>query len=98
MRMKKMSLLSIVFLVVTAIAMTVPGATPAQAGETISTTMVDDGAFITVKMTGEGEVLSLYRIVNDRIILVDTVLNSTDRGSDRTKLPTRYMHRVDVEN
>ena len=98
MKMKKMSLISIVFLVAAIFALTVPGASPAQANGTIFTTVVDDGTFITVRMTGEGEILSLYRVSDDRIILVDTVLNSSDRGSNKTKLPTRYLHRVDVEN
>jgi len=96
--MKKISLISIVFLAVTVFALTVPGVLPAQADGTISATMVDDGTFITVKEARGGEILSLYRIRGDRIILVDTVFNTSDRGSSDTKLPTRYLHRVDVEN
>ncbi len=98
MKMKKMSLISIVFLAAAVFALTVPGAVPAQADGAILTTVVDDGTFITVKEARGGEILSLYRIRGDRIILVDTVFNTSDRGSSNTKLPTRYLHRVDVEN
>jgi hypothetical protein len=96
--MKRMSLIYIVFLAATVFALTVPGAVPAQADGTISSTVVDDGTFITVKEARGGEVLSLYRIRGDRIILVDTVFNTSDRGSSNTKLPTRYLHRVAVDN
>jgi hypothetical protein len=98
MKMKKMSLISIVFLAAAVFALIVPGVVPAQADGAISTTLVDDGTFITVKEAGGGEILSLYRIRGDRIILVDTVFNTSDRGSNKTKLSTRYLHRVDVEN
>jgi len=93
--MRKISLLWLVFLAVTLLALTVPGAVSAQGDETISTTVIDDGTFITVKETAVGDILSLYRVVNDRIILVDTVVNSNRRD---TSLPKRYLHHLELEN
>ncbi len=96
--MKRISLLSLVFIAATIIALTVPGTVSARGDGTISTTVIDAGAFITVKETVGGDVLSLYRIRDDRIILVDTVFNTSDRSSSSTSYAKRYLIRVDVEN
>jgi len=98
MKMKKMSLIAIVILAATIFALTVPGVVSARGDGTISTTVIDAGAFITVKETVGGDVLSLYRIRDDRIILVDTVVNTSNRSSSDTSFQKRYLIRVDVEN
>jgi len=98
MTMKRISLLVIVFIAAAIFALMVPGAVSAQGDGTISTTVIDAGAFITVKETVRGDVLSLYRIRDDRIILVDTVFNTSDRSSSSTSYAKRYLIRVDVEN
>ena len=96
--MKKVPLLSIVFITATIFALMLPGSVSAQVEGTISTTAMDEGRFITVKKTGGGEVLSLYRIKGDRIVLVDTVVNTNNRGTSDTSFPKRYLIRLDVEN
>ena len=96
--MRKISLLSLVFIAATIFALTVPGAVSAQGDGTISTTVIDAGAFITVKETVVGDILSLYRIRDDRIILVDTAVNTSNRSSSDTSLPKRYLIRLEVEN
>ena len=96
--MRKISLLSLVLIAGTIFVLTVPGAVSAQGDETISTTVIDEGAFITVKETAGGDVLSLYRVRGDRIILVDTVVNTDNRKSSDTSFQKRYLVRLDVEN
>jgi hypothetical protein len=104
--MKKMPLLPITLVAAVVWALMVPGAVSAQGDETISTTVIDEGAFITVKETAGGDVLSLYRVRGDRIyrvrgdriILVDTVVNTDNRKSSDTSFQKRYLVRLDVEN
>jgi len=96
--MRKISLLSLVLIAGTIFVLMVPGAVSAQGDETISTTVIDEGAFITVKGTADGDVLSLYRVRGDRIILVDTVVNTDNRKSSDTSFQKRYLVRLDVEN
>jgi len=96
--MRRILLLSLVFIAATIFALTVPGVVSARGDGTISTTVIDAGAFITVKETVGGDVLSLYRIRDDRIILVDTVVNTSNRSSSDTSFQKRYLIRVDVEN
>ncbi len=96
--MRNISLFSLVFIVATVFVLTVSGAVSAQADGTISTTVMGDGVFITVKGSVRGDVLSLYRIRGDRIILVDTVVNTGDRSSSKTSFSKRYLVRLDIEN
>ena len=96
--MRKISLLSLVLIAGTIFVLTVPCAVSAQGDKTISTTVIDEGAFITVKETAGGDVLSLYRVRGDRIILVDTVVNTDNRKSSDTSFQKRYLVRLDVEN
>ena len=95
--MRKISLLSLVLIAGTIFVLTVPGAVSAQGDETISATVIEEGAFITVKETAGGDVLSLYRVRGDRIILVDTVVNTDNRKSSDTSFQKRYLVRLDVE-
>ena len=96
--MRTISAILLVIVAVVVFGLSGPGAVFAQGDETISTTAIDGGAFITVKKAGGGEILSLYRIRGDRIILVDTVVNTSDRSSSSTSFSKRYLIRVDVEN
>ena len=96
--MRKTAICSVVFIVVVVLALAGPGAASAQGDGTISTTVVDAGVFVTVKESVTGDVLSLYRIKGDRIVLVDTVVNTNNRSSSDTSFPKRYLIRLDVEN
>jgi len=96
--MKKLSLFSLMFIGVVVFALTIPGVVSAQAGETISMTVIDSDTFITVQKTGGGDVLSLYKVRSDRIVLVDTVVNTSNRSNSDTSFPKRYLIRLDVEN
>jgi len=96
--MKKIPLLPMVFIAATIFALMLPGSVSAQVEGTISTTVIDEGSFITVKKTGGGDVLSLYRIKGDRIVLVDTVVNTSNRNSSGADFPKRYLLRLEVEN
>ncbi len=96
--MRKISLLSVVLIAGIIFVLMVPGAVSAQGDETISATVIEEGAFITVKETAGGDVLSLYRVRGDRIILVDTVVNTDNRKSSDTSFQKRYLVRLDVEN
>jgi len=78
--------------------LTVLGAASVRADGTVSTTVIDAGTFITVKGGARGEVLSLYRIKADRIILVDTVINTSDRSSNESSFQKRYLIHLDLEN
>lgn len=95
--MRKTFLLLLVLFAVAAVALT-PGLSAAQADSAISTTVVGDGVFVTVKETAAGDVLSLYRVNGERIILVDMVINSVQQSSMRLDLSNRYLHHLDVEN
>jgi len=96
--MRKIFLLLLALGITAAFALTVPGDLWAQGDGTISTTVIDAGSFITVKETAVGDVLSLYRIRGDRIVLVDTVVNTINRASSDTSFPKRFVIRVDMEN
>ena len=96
--MRKISMLLRVLIAATIFTLSVPGFVSAQGDGAISTTVIDAGAFITVKETAKGDVLSLYRIRGDQIILVDTVVNTSNRSSSDTSFQKRYLIRVDVEN
>lgn len=93
--MRKISVLSFVFIAATIFALTVPGAVSAQGDSAVSLAQIDFETIVTVKETTGGDLLSLYKIRGDRIILVDTVVNTSNRDS---KLPKRYLHRLDVDN
>lgn len=93
--MRKISVLSFVFIAATIFALTVPGAVSAQGDSGVSLALIDSETIVTVKETTGGDLLSLYKIRGDRIILVDTVVNTSNRDS---KLPKRYLHRLDVDN
>ena len=95
--MRKISLLSVVLIAGIIFVLMVPGAVSAQGDETISATVIEEGAFITVKETAGGDFLSLYRVRGDRIILVDTVVNTDNRKSSDTSFQKRYLVRLDVE-
>ena len=86
------TLIAVVFLTLLVLS---PGVALAQGDGMVSTTVIDTGTFITVKETVGGDVLALYRIRGDRIILVDAVVNTSNRDA---KLPKRYLHRLDLEN
>lgn len=96
--MRAIFLVSLGFTVLAVFVLTGPGAVFAQGDVTISATVVGEGAFITVKDSAAGDVLSLYRIKGDRIILVDTVVNTSSRSDRDVKLSDRYLHHLDVEN
>ena len=96
--MRKISLFFLVFIAAAALAFMIPGAVCAKGEGGISTTVIDTGIFVTVKETAEGDVLTLYRISGDRILLVDTVINTSDRSSSDTSFPKRYLIHVDGEN
>ncbi|MCJ7500851.1 hypothetical protein MUP29_11410 [bacterium] len=96
--MRMISLFSLVIVAVAVVVLTAPGAVYAQGDETISTAVIDAETFVTVKESVTGEVLSLYRIKGDRIVLVDTVVNTNNRSSSDTSFPKRYLIRLDVEN
>ena len=93
--MRQIFVLWLVFIAATIFALTVPGSVSAQRDGTVSTTVIDAETFITVKETVGGDVLALYRLRGDRIILVDAVVNTSNRDA---KLPKRYLHRLDLEN
>ncbi|MDF1526780.1 MAG: hypothetical protein RRA15_07235 [bacterium] len=96
--MKKIPLLSMVLITATIFALMLPGSVSAQVEGTISTTVIDEGVYVTVKESVTGEVLSLYRIEGDRIVPVDTVVNTSNRSNSDTSFPKRYLIRLDVEN
>jgi hypothetical protein len=96
--MRRILILLVVLVAAAVIPLTVPGDLWAQGDGTISTTVIDAGSFITVKETAVGDVLSLYRIRGDRIVLVDTVVNTSNRASSDTSFPKRFVIHVDVEN
>jgi len=96
--MRKTAICSVVFIVAVVLALAGPGAASAQGDGTISTTVIDAGVFVTVKETAQGDVLSLYRVSGDRIILVDVVINTNNRSSSDTSFPKRYLHHLDLEN
>lgn len=83
----------LVMLAVAAVALPVTAA--AQGDEAITAVALDDTTFVTVRETTAGDVVSLYRVRGDRIVLVDTVVNSSNRDSS---LPKRYLHRLALEN
>ena len=93
--MRMISWILLVSLVVAVFALSGTRAVYAQGDETISTSVIDSETFITVKETTGGDLLSLYKIKGDRIILVDSVFNTSNRDSN---LPKRYLHRLDVDN
>ena len=96
--MRKTAICSVLFIVAVVLALAGPGAASAQGDGTISTTVIDAGVFVTVKETAQGDVLSLYRVSGDRIILVDAVINSGQQSSMRVNLSKRYLHHLDLEN
>jgi hypothetical protein len=81
-----------------AVFLVLPGISEAQGEGTVSATVISEGTFITVKESIAGEVLSLYRVKGDRIVLVDTVVNTNSRSDRDIKLPDRFLHHLDVEN
>lgn len=95
--MKKIFLLLLVFLATAVFAQT-PGIALAQGESPISISLIDDDVFVTVKETVAGDVLSLYRVSGDRIILVDTVVNTSTKSERDVKLSERYLHRLRVDN
>jgi len=70
----------------------------AQGDGVITTSVADPGYLVTVRDSPAGEVLSLYRIRDDRIVLVDTVVNTNKRASSDTSFSKRYVIHVDIEN
>ena len=98
MNMRKISVFLRLLIAATFFTLTVLGAVSVRADGAVSTTVIDDGTFITVKGGAGGEVLSLYRIRGDRIILVDTVVNTSDRSSSDSSFQKRFLIHLDVEN
>ena len=96
--MKTISLLSIMIIALSAFILAGPGTVHGQGDSAISATVVGEGTFITVKESVAGDVVSLYRVSGDRIVLVDTVVNTSARSDRDVKLSTRYLHRINVEN
>jgi len=96
--MKRVSLFLILLFAAAAFALVMPGTSEAQGEERVATTVIGEGTFITVKDSAAGEVLSLYRIKGDRIILLDTVVNTSSRSDRDIRLSDRYLHRLKVEN
>jgi hypothetical protein len=96
--MKKLSLLSVVMLAAAIISLSLPNTASAQGENAISVSVIEEGAFVTVSDSMLGDVISLYRIRGDRIILVDVVINSVKQSSMSIRAPKRYLHRVEVEN
>lgn len=96
--MKAISLILAVSLVIAAVVLAGPGSVFAQGDASISAAVVGEGTFITVKESVAGDVVSLYKIRGDRIILVDTVVNTSTRSERDVKLSNRYLHRIEVEN
>jgi len=96
--MKIKTWMTLLFLTAAMAAMAVPGTVHAQGDETIAAAAVDAETFITVKGTLAGDVVSLYRIKDSRIVLVDTVVNTSNRGSSDTSFPKRYLIHLDMEN
>lgn len=95
--MKKIFLLLLVLLAAAVFALT-PVPASAQGESPVSIAVMDDGIFVTVKETVAGDVLSLYRVSGDRIILVDTVVNTSTKSERDVKLSERYLHRLRVDN
>ena len=96
--MKRLTLMAVPVIAVMALFFVVPGIAEAQGEGTVSATVIGEGTFITVKESGAGEVLSLYRIEGDRIVLLDTVVNTSSRSDRNVKFPDRYLHHLDVQN
>ncbi len=96
--MKRLYLLSVVLLAAAFITLSLPDTVSAQDESAISVTAIEEGAFVTVSGSALGDVISLYRIRGDRIILVDVVINSVKQSSMSIRAPKRYLHRVEVEN
>jgi hypothetical protein len=67
----------------------------AEGANNRSVTALDQETFITVKDTVRGEIVSLYKVRGDRLILVDVVVSSASREHKAEK---RYLHREDVDN
>ena len=96
--MRAISVFQVVLIVAAVFLLTGPGAVHAQGDAAISTTVVGEGTFVTVKATAQGDLLSLYKVRGDSIILVDVVIHSTKHSSMSINLPKRYLYRMDVEN
>ena len=96
--MRTVSVILLVIVAVAVFALSGPRAVFAQGDGTISTTVIGEGTFITVKESVAGDVLSLYRVKGDRIVLVDAVVNTSSRSDRDVKVSERYLHRLDVEN
>ena len=96
--MRNLSLFTHLLVTVAIVALTLLGTVSAQADGPVPTIVIGDGTFVTVKGSVKGDVLSLYRIEGDRIILVDTVINTGDRSSSDSSFQKRYLIHLDVEN
>ena len=92
--MKRIFILSIMILI-GALVLLRPDPVLAQGATQISIVALDEGTFVTVQETGTGDILSLYRIKGERIVLIDSVFNGSSRDINLSK---RYLHRMDVEN
>ena len=70
------------------------GEVRAQEATPIGVAVLDEGTFVTVRDTPNGDIISLYKVRGDRVTLVDTVFNSISRDIHP---PKRYLRRVDIE-
>ena len=96
--MRAISVFPVLLIVAAVFLLTGPGAVHAQGDAAIAATVLGEGTFVTVKATAQGDLLSLYKVRGDSIILVDVVINTTKQSSMSISLPKRYLHRMDVEN
>ena len=70
------------------------GQAKAQQEMQITIAALDEETFVTVRDTAQGDILSLYRIRENKIHLLDAVFNGVARDID---LPKRYLHRLEIE-
>jgi len=96
--MKKFSLLFVVLLAAVALTLSMPYIVSAQGDIPISVTVIEEGTFVTVSNSPAGDVISLYKIRNDKVVLIDSVINTNNRNNSDTSFSKRYLIHQGVEN
>lgn len=95
--MKRYFLFLVPFGVAAALLLTT-GLAPALGDTPATTAVIDANRFVTIEKGEDGNVLSLYRVTGDRIVLVDVVINSTKHSIMSIRPSKRYLYRVELEN
>lgn len=90
----KKPVLVLAMLLIAASILIIPGTAAAQ-DSAVSVVGLDENTFVTVQETGNGDMISLYKVRGDQVYLVDVLFNTTARDVD---LPKRYTHHIELEN